>query len=270
MMPIDLIFVRHAQSEGNAAVHLAKAGDDKAYTKEFIARHSSEWRLSEVGIKQAKQAGEFLRDYSPSFDRYYVSEYLRTLETAGHLELKGASWKQEFLLRERDRGDIDTTPVTENKLSFLKSLEKKEAQSFYWRPPNGESMADLCIRADRFLQTLHRECGDKKVIVVSHGETMWAFRMRLERLTQEEWRKLDESRDPKDRINNCQILHYTRRNPLTGELDPYLNWVKSICPTRNDWSWEDWKTIERQTFGNEDLLTKVNLYPRLFHESYGE
>ena len=35
--------------------------------------------------------------------------------------------------------------------------------------PNGESIAQLCLRIDGVLHTLHRECSDKRVLVVCHG-----------------------------------------------------------------------------------------------------
>lgn len=268
-MPIDLVLVRHGQSEGNAAIHHSERSDDSAFTDAFLRRHSSEWRLTDQGIEQARVVGAWLKkNMDIQFDRYYVSDYLRAKETAANLELPDARWYIEFILRERERGELDVISVTERKKQFKQTYERKLAQSFYWRPPNGESMADLCMRIDRVLQTLHRECSGKRVIIVSHGEVMWAFRVRLERMTQERWHELEISTDPLDRMNNGQILHYTRRDPRTGTVAEHLNWMRSICPTNPEWSRLEWMPIARPAFSNEQLLSIVNRYPRICQFDY--
>ena len=33
-------------------------------------------------------------------------------------------------------------------------------------------MADVALRLDRFIHLLHRECANKRVLVVCHGEVM--------------------------------------------------------------------------------------------------
>lgn len=76
----------------------------------------------------------------------------------------------------------------------------------------------MCLRLSKIISRLHRECHDKRVIIVCHGEVMWAFRVILERLTQHQYRELDKSTNVKDKIHNCQIIHYSRRDPKTGKL----------------------------------------------------
>jgi hypothetical protein len=71
------------------------------------------------------------------------------------------------------------------------------------------------------------------------------------------------SQDPFDRIHNGQILHYTRREPGTGRIVPYLNWRRSICPWNLALSRNDWEPIERPRYTNEDLLAVAERTPRL-------
>lgn len=107
-MPVELVLVRHGRSEGNEAREQSKQGDDSPYTPEFRARRNREWRLTDLGIAQAQAAGRWVREHiSPTFSRYYTSEYLRARETAGYLDLTGASWVQDILLRERSWGRAD-------------------------------------------------------------------------------------------------------------------------------------------------------------------
>jgi NAD+ kinase len=261
-MPLDLVLVRHGESEGNVAYGMSRRGDPSHFTPEFLARHSSKWRLTDRGRQQAGVAGEWLRRHvAPSFDRYYVAEYLRAMETAAHLGFPDASWRCEFFLRERDWGVFDVMSFQERRERYAEELKRRECDTFFWTPPGGESMANLCLRIDRVLDTLHRECAGLRVILVCHGEVMWAFRVRLERMPQERYHELDRSPDPCLKMHNCQVLHYTRRDPESGALAAHLDWVRSVCPWDATLSRGDWQRIERPTSSNEQLLAVVEKTP---------
>lgn len=263
-MPVDLVLVRHGESEGNVANKRSRRGDNSAFTKTFRNRHSSQWRLTDRGKEQARVAGRWIRDtIGRHFDRCYVSEYLRAMETAALLKLPGAEWYKEFYLRERDWGELDVMPDDERRRRFAGALRKREADSFFWTPPGGESMAQLCLRVDRVLNTLHRECSDMKVIIVCHGEVMWAFRVRLERMSQGRFIALDESTRPADHIHNCQVIHYTRRDPGTDALLRRYDWMRSVCPTDPKKSFNLWVPIVRERHSNTDLLKLVGKTRRL-------
>lgn len=257
-LPIDLFLVRHGQSEGNVARRRSEAGDHTAYTEEFRDRHSASFRLSTKGREQAKQAGRYLRKHylgnGSVFDRYYTSEYIRAVETAGLLDLPNADWFRDVYLTERDWGELDVCPENERAERFGAELRRREIEPFFWRPPNGESFMQLCMRVDRVLETLHRECSDKRVILVCHGEVMRAFQVRIERLSQERFRELVFSERPEDRIHNCQITHYTRRHPVTHKIFPYTGWVSWARPTDEPPRVSDWQKIERPHYTNKDLL----------------
>lgn len=266
-MPTDLVLVRHGQSEGNVVNKRSKKGDDALFTPDFRKRHSSLWRLTDLGRKQAEVTGAWIREQiGTDFDRYYVSEYVRAMETAACLDLPSALWFTEFYLRERDWGDLDVMTEEDRHAKFADNLAKRESQPFFWTPPNGESMAELCIRMDRVLDTLHRECDGKRVIMVLHGETMWALRVRLERMSQERYVELDTSTDPCDHIHNCQVLHYSRRDPATGEVARALNWLRSSHPNDLPKSMDAWESIERRAYSNWDLKARVERVPRLIPE----
>lgn len=273
-MPDELVLVRHGESEGQVAHRASRAGDHSHYSGEFLMRHSSLWRLTDRGIEQAGIAGKWIREnIAENFFRYYTSEYLRAKETAYHLDLPDAMWYSEFYLRERDWGLLDVMSQEERWEHYSRELARKEIDGFFWSPPNGESMAQLCLRIDRVLDTLHRECVNKKVIIVCHGEVMWAFRVRLERMSQERYRTLDTSNHPHDNIHNCQILHYTRINPYpymkdgilpTGEaIAPYYRWFRSVCPWDLNRCSNNWQVIWRPIYSNTDLMREVNTVERL-------
>ena len=229
--------------KGNAAKRQSEKGDHSAFTDEFRKRHTASFRLSDLGRQQALAAGEWIRNefYEKGgigFDRYVTSEYYRAMETAALLNLPKADWLCDFYLSERSWGDIDVYPENERVEKFGQALQRREVEAFFWAPPNGESFTQLCQRVDRALDTLHRGSSDKRVIIVCHGEVMWAFRVRIERMSQEKFKELNLSDDPNDRIHNCQILHYTRRDPNEHKLTEHANWMRMIRPQSPGWRGE--------------------------------
>jgi NAD+ kinase len=262
-MPLNLVLVRHGQSEGNVAFNLLKEGDDSMFTSEFADRHTSLWRLTDKGIEQARIAGDWLKEeVHIKFDRYYTSEYFRALETAAHMDIAEAQWFPEFYLRERDYGDLDSYSLEERREYF--KANHRSIDKFYWSPPNGESMAQLCLRVDRFLHTLHRECSDKSVVAVCHGDLIWAFRIRLERIYPYIYEELKSAGD--ERILNGQIVHYTRQDPWKGNVINKINWVKSVCPNNLHLSSNEWKSIHRAPLSNEKLLSLVEGAKRIINK----
>ncbi len=264
-MPVDLVLVRHGRSEGNEAREQSKQGDNSAYTAKFRARRNREWRLTDLGIAQADAAGTWVRDQiSSTFSRYYTSEYLRARETAGHLDLPGARWVQDILLRERSWGRADfVMPESERHERFSAELAARREDPCYWRPPEGESLAEVCLRVERVLNRLRRDCPGGNCILSTHEDVMWAARFVIEAMTQEQWRALLLSDDPSDKIHNGQVLHYTRRDPATGRYSDRLEWVRSVCPWDPARSNEEWRRIEPPSFSNEELLASVAAVERL-------
>ncbi|MBI4121211.1 MAG: histidine phosphatase family protein [Parcubacteria group bacterium] len=269
-LPINFVVVRHAESESNAAKRRSRKGDHDAANK-LRGRHTASFRLTGRGKGQARTTGgwlqqEFYGDEAPrwkgwGFDRCYASDYLRAMETGGLFALPGAKWLCDMYLTERDWGDIHALPEDERLARFGEALRMKEQEPFFWRPPNGQSLADKCLQVDRFLDTLHRECSDMNVLATCHGETAWAIRVRIEKMSQQRFRALHLSKNPDDKIKNCQVLHYTRRNPFTGELTPRANWLRMVRPAENPVWDTGWQEIERPTYSNDDLLQIVEAVP---------
>ena len=265
-LPIDLVLVRHGESEGNAARARSKRLDDSAFTDAFRARHSSQYRLTDRGRRQARAAGEWIRtNIGEDFDRYYTSEYVRAKETAALLGLPEAEWLSETRVRERDMGMLDSISEEEKRRMFAAELAHKERESYYWRPAGGESIDDVVARVRSMLDTLHREESQGKVIVVCHGEVMRAFRVAIERMGVEKFHELDRAR-PFGYTFNCQVHQWSRRDPQTGEVGAYMNWFRSVCPWDMSLSTNEWEKVERPRYSNEELLAQVEALPRLLDE----
>jgi hypothetical protein len=122
-MPVDLVLIRHGESEGNLSDDLGKKG--KKLGKSEMAEqlqskihgiHTSEWRLTDLGRHQAGRAGELVRreilgqnggaGVVGAFDTGFCSSYARAMETAACLAIpntKCASrWKRRRNLSRHD------------------------------------------------------------------------------------------------------------------------------------------------------------------------
>jgi NAD+ kinase len=270
-MPIDLVLVRHGESEQNFANRKSKKNDHSLVERaEYQERHVSAHRLTAEGRRQAEDAGLWLRTHKlGKFDRRYVSTYTRAQETAQLLAVGGPDWYPLHELREREWGELDGLSWEQRALILQTAVRRQDTDSFYWIPPNGESIAQVTVRLRRMFDTWHRECKKMRVIVVCHGEIMWALRFMIEQMSIERWEELEASEAPGVKIFNCQILHYTRRDPASGMVSEHIDWMRSINARTPENSGQGWEQIDRCRMSDEDLRLAVEKFSPLFGEAEG-
>eukprot|EP00727_Mastigamoeba_balamuthi_P001281 m51a1_g1115 putative phosphoglycerate mutase family protein (365) ;mRNA; f:157090-158551 len=271
-MPVDLVLVRHGESEGNLAQVRARNGDSGCWDAGFNDRHTSRYRLTDKGRSQAAQAGRWLLNHFPEgFDQHFCSEYVRAIETASCLDLPNALWTLNLYLREKDSGVFSGKPragaAAEVQKDYAAEKQRREKEQFYYAAPGGESIAHTCIRVDLFLQSLSQNCSGLKVVCVVHRNVMMAFRVVLERIPQLRFEEVF-LKDPDNDMDNCHILHYSRRNPFTREIHTHLNWVRSLLP----WKRMDkgWMQIIRPRFTSDALHKMVGGVPQIVNNTEGE
>lgn len=275
-LPVETItFVRHGFSEANFLQKQhsinRKSGLEGANAAlqgvpaEFFDRHDSNMRLTRLGVEQAELAGKWLRENHAPFDRFYVSPHNRTLETAHHLKVNG-EWRVDDRFRERDWGALSSiTPEGHDPLTE----EMKEAKSkseWYWRPPEGETLAsDVRLRMIAVMETLYRK-GDrsKNLIAVSHGEFLRVAQFVVEKLTPLAWENMNA--DPAYSIPNCLILQYTTRNPFTGEQEDEYKWRRAVCPWDESRSWDkgEWVRFDSKKYSDSELVSLYESHDPIF------
>jgi broad specificity phosphatase PhoE len=262
-MPKNLLLVRHGQSEGNfVRKQYEKKGDESFFSNDFLKLHESQYALTSLGVEQAGKAGHWLlkNDFN-SFDRMLVSNNVRAMQTAAYLNLTEARWMVDFNLRERDGGLFNTITPSERDLYYATEQKFYDTQPFLSRPPQGESIADVCQRIKIVLDTLARECDGKNVIIVCHGHIMRAFRMILERMSLEKSNEILLTNAEWTSVPNCSIIHYTRENHSDAEwewdLFPYFHSVRMIRPAGGGNLVDDFSIIERKKYSNAELLAEA-------------
>ncbi len=151
----------------------------------------------------------------------FHSGYRRTIETTDEVL---AAWPAEerarikvrhhLFIREREGGHTYDMTDAEAAAAFpwLRDYWSSFGP-FFARPPGGESLAQVCERVYSFLQKLARTLAGRRVLVVSHGGTMWCCRYVLEGWTYAE----AEERFRTESNPNCSVTWY-ERDAVSGRL----------------------------------------------------
>jgi broad specificity phosphatase PhoE len=205
--PQTLWLVRHAESQGNLAdVKAQEAGAD---TLDLDIR-DPDVELSELGGRQSAALGKWLAG-QPSGERpdtVLCSPYTRAASTA-EIAIREAGLDLELVrderLRERDLGAFDGFTGQGIRAKFPEESDRrKRLGKFYYRPPSGESWADVAFRVRGVTEMLEQRYSDRRVLVVTHQAVTMLFRYVLEGLTEAEVLDIDAH----ENIANCAVTRY--------------------------------------------------------------
>jgi broad specificity phosphatase PhoE len=191
-----LWLVRHAESEGNLADDKAR---DAGAERLDLTHRDADMPLSPTGREQAAALGRAWRrrgeEQQPT--RILSSPYERALQTAtcaaeaagwDHLELE-----RDERLRERDLGMLDGFTKHGIEARFPEEAERRAwLGKFYYRPPGGESWADVAGRIRAVLEA-NAPSDHERLLVVSHQAVIMVARYVLESLTEQQVLEIDGS-----------------------------------------------------------------------------
>lgn len=247
--PLEIMLVRHGQSQANVVQGAEKEGRELPdYADEVYASHDFQHPLTALGVRQAKMARAALLDQGivpeEYFDEFYVSPYLRTVETMAYLTDGNVDPLPEVRLIERDWGLYGATPMQERVERFAHTEQRRAISSFYTRYDGGENVPDVIGRFRDWMGTLNREMTNRRVLAVVHGDLIEAGSYVCEGMSPDEWHERDEAKA--FRIGNCAIYNVTRQNPAdASEISRTLTggWRRVIDPSRpersvNGGEWE--------------------------------
>lgn len=158
-MKTKLIFVRHAQAEGNML-------------REFHGWTDSE--LTKMGHEQAKLVAKKLKDIK--IDLLYSSSMKRTLQTARYIaDVKGLPIVRTDKLKEINGGDWEGLKFEDLPELYKDAYETWEHRPHEHKMPNGESMDEFLARLIAEVETIIRNNLGKTVCVVTHGTAIKAL-----------------------------------------------------------------------------------------------
>jgi 2,3-bisphosphoglycerate-dependent phosphoglycerate mutase len=205
--PQTLWLVRHAQSQGNLAD--LKAQEAGADTLDLDIR-DPDVELSDLGKRQSAALGKWLAG-QPAGERpdaVLCSPYTRAASTA-EIAIREARLDLEPVrderLRERDLGAFDGFTGQGIRAKFPEeSTRRNRLGKFYYRPPSGESWADVAFRVRGVSEMLEQRYAQQRVLVVTHQAVAMLFRYVLESLTEAEVLEIDA----KEQIANAAVTRY--------------------------------------------------------------
>jgi probable phosphoglycerate mutase len=178
---VDLEWVgllRHGESTGNVAREVAEtAGADVI----DIAERDADVPLTGPGRDQAEAAGELLAGHRP--DVVVTSTYRRAWDTALLAAPAGVAIVPDERLRDRELGVLDLLTSHGMREQWPAELRRKQRLGkFYYRPPGGESWADVVLRVRSLLTELSADRTGARVLLCAHEMTVFALRYLLEGL----------------------------------------------------------------------------------------
>ncbi len=152
-----LILVRHGRTHANAQALLQGHMDPP---------------LDEVGVDQAHRTALVLNDLYP--DATVISSPLQRARTTAAAISDNVIIDERFI--ELNYGDYDGVPMTD----IPHDIWQQWRNDHHFRPPNGETLAELDQRVHTALRDLSERAHDEHVIVVSHvspikSAVVWAL-----------------------------------------------------------------------------------------------
>ena len=148
--------------------------------------------LTDLGVQEAKAAGQRLKAKGIGFDVAFTSELVRAQKTCalvlGELGQSTLTTRRHMALNERDYGELSGL----NKDDARKKWG--EEQVLVWRrsydipPPGGESLRDTAARVLPYYvhDILPTVLSGKRTLVAAHGNSLRALIMAMEGLSGEE------------------------------------------------------------------------------------
>jgi probable phosphoglycerate mutase len=167
----EIWLVRHGESVANLAAARAEA--------DGVDRIEIPWRdadvpLSDAGRDQAAALAPFLAG-RPAPAAVWSSPYLRTRQTIA-LAAPGAAVRIDERLRDRELGILDllTSHGVEHELP-TEAARRRRLGKLYYRPPGGESWADVAARVRGFLADAAAAVPEGVALLAVHDAVIWLF-----------------------------------------------------------------------------------------------
>jgi broad specificity phosphatase PhoE len=178
---VALILLRHGESTAN----VAREDAERARLEQIpVECREADVPLSDLGSLQARAAGLYLRGVVADPDRLLVwsSPYRRARQTA-ELAISAAGLdvavSSDERLRDRELGVLDTLTSHGVRARFPEEAARRAwLGKFYYRPPGGESWADVALRLRGILPVLKQP--DTDVCVFTHDAVIAVCRYVLE------------------------------------------------------------------------------------------
>lgn len=180
---MKLYVVRHGETNAN---------------KNYIIAGRTDVDINELGIQQAKEAGEIMKN--KEYDQVFCSPLLRTRHTCEYVNCQKIEVQLDDRIQERYAGIYECT------ISYPKDPEGLHIEE-YWNYhinkaySKAETLDELYVRVKEFLEILQKKYSDSNILIVTHDGVCRTIRWILEGLP-----KSGNIREYSQK--NCEIREY--------------------------------------------------------------
>ncbi|WP_371416465.1 histidine phosphatase family protein [Pseudarthrobacter sp. NIBRBAC000502770] len=206
---VELLLIRHGESEGNVAATEAREAGVEVIE---VPARDADVNLSGTGRDQAKALGTALGRTAAEFrpDAVVSSPYARARQTA-EIAVETAGWpvqvRTDERLRDRELGILDRLTRLGVESRYPEESERRDwLGKLYYRPPGGESWADVALRLRSVLAELNNLGTGHRVMLVCHDAVIMLFRYVLEGLSEKELLDLAA----REAILNASVTRFVR------------------------------------------------------------
>jgi broad specificity phosphatase PhoE len=206
---IELLLIRHGESEGNVAATEARLAGAEVIQ---VPARDADVNLSGTGQEQAKALGTALARIAEEFrpDAVVSSPYARARQTA-EIAVEAAGWpikvRSDERLRDRELGILDRLTRLGVERRYPDEAERRLwLGKLYYRPPGGESWADVALRLRSVLDELNTLGRGHRVMLVCHDAVILLVRYVLEGMSEDQILDLAASTS----VLNASITRYVR------------------------------------------------------------
>lgn len=152
-------------------IYLARHGQNEDNANGILNGHR-DLPLTEIGIAQAHEVANKIKDAGLSFDIVLSSPLSRALVTAEIISDTNHFSRPEVVpeLIERDFGVMSGQPQSRIEELCAPEIIKTETVTYFLSPEGAESFPDLLKRAERLLDKLTAKYKDGSILLVTHGD----------------------------------------------------------------------------------------------------
>ena len=205
--PSALWLVRHGESLGNLADAQAHASGSGRLELDV---RDPDVPLSPTGEAQADSLGRWLAglpvDQRPT--TVLSSPFARAAGTADRAVAASGldlTIRYDERLRERDFGAFDGMTGEGIRAEYPdEARRRQQLGKFYYRPPGGESWADVALRVRSLLATEAIRHDGERLVCVSHQAVVMVFRYVLEELSEQQLLEIDRG----EQVANTSVTRY--------------------------------------------------------------
>jgi broad specificity phosphatase PhoE len=210
---IELTLVRHGESVGNVAASAAAASGAEVID---VGQRDADVPLTDTGVAQATALGRSLAELGADArpESVWCSPYLRARQTA-RTALETAALELPFRVdervRDRELGILDLLTGEGVAARFPEEATRRQwLGKFYYRPPGGESWADVALRLRSVMADIDRLDAGRRVLVVCHDAVIMLFRYVCEGMDEEQLLELGRT----STVRNASLTRLVRPSGL--------------------------------------------------------